>query len=90
MSEGRVAGELSVAEAEEAPVQEEKEVAKAFYNAQCCGVAFEFQTFNFSGYYYYPGYRPPVTVDRRFAISFTLAGLGTFSNFFGALGGTPR
>ena len=28
-----------------------------------------------------------VTKDRRFNISFTLAGIGTFSNLFGAFGG---
>ena len=32
----------------------------------------------------------PVPQDNRFNISFTLAGLGTFSNFFGALGGGTR
>jgi hypothetical protein len=57
-----------------------------FYNAQCCGFAAEFQTFNFSGL----GSQSPVPRDRRFNVSVTLAGLGSFSNFFGALGGTPR
>ena len=55
----------------------------AYYNAQCCGIAFEYQTYNFpqfSSIY-------PVQSDRRFNFSFTLAGLGTFSNFFGAFGG---
>jgi hypothetical protein len=56
-----------------------------FYNAQCCGMTAEFQTFNFAGVYY-PGYRPPVLVDRRFNITITLAGLGTFSNFLGFFG----
>ena len=51
----------------------------AFYNAQCCGVAFEFQKSGFSGFR-----------DRRFFMSFTLAGLGNFSPFNGALGGVPR
>ncbi len=56
----------------------------AFYNAQCCGVAFEYQTYNLSG--------TSLTVpkDRRFFISFTLAGLGNFSPFNGAMGGVPR
>ena len=55
----------------------------AFYNAQCCGVSFEFQAFNY----------PPdqsrflLPQDRRFNMSFTLAGVGSFSNFFGAFGG---
>ena len=54
-----------------------------FYNAQCCGVSFEFQSFNYpantSGFY--------LPHDRRFNMSFTLAGVGSFSNFFGAFGG---
>ena len=56
-----------------------------YYNAQCCGVAVEYQTFNFGGL----ATRARVPHDRRFNISFTLAGIGTFSNFFGALGGGP-
>lgn len=55
----------------------------AYYNAQCCGVAVEYQTWNFGQFG--PGAITPQ--DRRFNISFTLAGVGTFSNFFGALGG---
>jgi hypothetical protein len=54
----------------------------ASYMAQCCGLQFEIQNYNFppsSGY--------PVTADRRFNFGFVLAGLGTFSNFFGAFGG---
>ena len=57
-----------------------------FYNAQCCGLAFEYQTFNFggiSGFSAIPG-------DRRFFLSFTLAGLGNFSPFSGGLGAVPR
>lgn len=57
-----------------------------FYNAQCCGVAAEFQTYNFSGFQYVGGYRPPVDQDVRFSVSVTLAGLGTFSNFLGVFG----
>jgi len=53
-----------------------------YYNAQCCGVAVEYQTVNFPQSSAYP-----VPQDNRFNIAFTLAGLGTFSNFFGALGG---
>lgn len=55
------------------------------YNAQCCGVAFDFQTYN------YPELTGlvPVDHDRRLNFSFVLAGLGTFQNFFGAFGG-PR
>jgi LPS-assembly protein len=55
-----------------------------FYNAQCCGVAVEYQTYNFN----YPG--AVVPSDHRFFMSFTLAGLGNFSPFNGALGGVPR
>jgi LPS-assembly protein len=55
----------------------------AYYNVQCCGFAVEYQIYNFpagvAGF--------PVAKDRRFNFSFTLAGLGTFSNFFGAMGG---
>ena len=54
----------------------------AFYNPQCCGVSFEFQSFN------YPDSRRFLMPrDRRFNISFTLAGVGSFSNLLGAFGG---
>jgi lipopolysaccharide assembly outer membrane protein LptD (OstA) len=52
-----------------------------FYSAQCCGVTFEYQQFKFAQTV------AGVPQDRRFNIGFTLAGIGTFSNFFGALGG---
>ena len=55
----------------------------AYYNAQCCGVGFEYQTYNFQGSLV----PTAVPQDRRFNISFTLAGIGTFSNLFGAFGG---
>ena len=55
----------------------------AYYNAQCCGVAVEYQTFNFEGSFAGFG----LAQDRRFNLSFTLAGIGTFSNLFGAFGG---
>lgn len=54
----------------------------AFYNAQCCGVNFEYQSFN-----YPDNNRFLIPRDRRFNMSFTLAGVGSFSNFFGAFGG---
>jgi hypothetical protein len=57
----------------------------AYYNAQCCGLAFEFQTYNFGA-----GSLSPIPADHRFFLSFTLAGLGNFSPFNGALGGVPR
>ncbi|MEZ5287704.1 MAG: hypothetical protein R2712_23455 [Vicinamibacterales bacterium] len=53
----------------------------ANYNAQCCGIAVEYQAFN------YPGLGFAVSQDRRFNFSFTLAGIGSFSNFFGNFGG---
>jgi LPS-assembly protein len=53
-----------------------------YYNAQCCGVVLEYQTVNFQGV---AGITVPQ--DRRFNISFSLAGIGTFSNFLGALSG---
>jgi len=53
----------------------------ANYNAQCCGIAFEYQAFN------YPGLGFAVSQDRRLNFSFTLAGIGSFSNFFGSFGG---
>jgi LPS-assembly protein len=53
------------------------------YLAQCCGIQAEFQKFHFpqaiAGF--------PLTSDRRINIGFVLAGLGTFSNLFGAFGG---
>ena len=55
----------------------------AFYNAQCCGVSFEYQSYN------YPNTNQfLLPKDRRFNMSFTLAGVGSFSNFFGAFGGS--
>ena len=56
-----------------------------FYNAQCCGAAFEFQNYHFGS-----GGVSPIAADHRFFMSFTLAGLGNFSPFNGALGGVPR
>jgi hypothetical protein len=55
----------------------------AFYNAQCCGITMEFQRYNFAGF----NRSVPVSSDRRFFVSFTLAGLGNFSPFSGALSG---
>jgi LPS-assembly protein len=57
----------------------------AFYNAQCCGLAFEYQTYNYG-----VGSLSPIPADHRFFLSFTLAGLGNFSPFNGALSGVPR
>ena len=54
-----------------------------FYNTQCCGVAFEYQRYDYGGGYSYP-------VDKRFFMTFTLAGLGNFSPFTGANSGNAR
>lgn len=56
-----------------------------FYNAQCCGIAAEYQRYNYSGLASYL-----VPADHRFFLSFTLAGLGNFSPMSGGLSGTPR
>jgi LPS-assembly protein len=53
------------------------------YLAQCCGIQAEFQKFKFPQSV--PGF--PIPSDKRFNVSFILAGLGTFSNFLGAFGG---
>ncbi len=55
----------------------------AYYNSQCCGIAVEYQTFNYEGSFVAHG----ITQDHRLNVSFTLAGVGTFSNLFGAFGG---
>ena len=54
------------------------------YNAQCCGIAVEYQVHN------YPASDPRFLIpkDRRFNLSFTLAGIGTFANFLGNFGGS--
>lgn len=57
-----------------------------YYNAQCCGIGFEYQEYN------YPVHalsRFLIPQDRRFNISFSLAGIGSFSNFLGAMTGQP-
>ena len=54
----------------------------AYYNAQCCGFALEYQSYDLSRLGF-----SPVEQDNRFNFSFSLAGIGSFANFFGALGG---
>jgi LPS-assembly protein len=49
-----------------------------FYNSQCCGVAAEYQRVALPASY------RGVSVDQRFNFSFSLAGLGTFSNPLGS------
>lgn len=55
---------------------------QGFYNAQCCGIAMEYQVYNYSGL----GFATLIPQDRRFNLTFTLAGIGTFANVFGAFG----
>jgi hypothetical protein len=55
----------------------------AYYNSQCCGVAVEYQSYNYAN----AAVRVGLPEDHRFNISFTLAGIGSFSNLFGAFGG---
>jgi LPS-assembly protein len=59
------------------------QAVNATYFAQCCGFGLEFQNYNYGQL----SSSIPIPADRRFNFSFTLAGLGTFSNFFGAFGG---
>ena len=54
----------------------------AFYNSQCCGISFEYMAYNYA-----QSTNLPINKNRRFNMSFTLAGVGSFSNFFGAFGG---
>jgi LPS-assembly protein len=54
----------------------------AFYNSQCCGISFEYMAYNYA-----QATNLPINKNRRFNMSFTLAGVGSFSNFFGAFGG---
>jgi hypothetical protein len=56
----------------------------AYYNAQCCGIGLDYQTFNTPAFRGQRG-----RLDRRFNLSFTLAGIGSFSDFFGAFGVDP-
>ena len=58
----------------------------AYYNSQCCGVAVEYQSVNYGANSRAFG----IPQDHRFNLSFTLAGIGTFSNLFGAFGGQTR
>jgi hypothetical protein len=54
------------------------------YLAQCCGLTMEFQKWNYASV----GSNLAIPTDMRFNFGFILAGLGTFSNFFGAFGGS--
>jgi hypothetical protein len=50
-------------------------------NAQCCGVTFDYQILQAAQFG-----TATLPADRRFGISFSLAGLGSFSNPFGSFG----
>jgi hypothetical protein len=50
------------------------------YAAQCCGVSVDYQVVNVAPY------GVGIQTDHRFNFSFTLAGIGTFSNPWGPLG----
>lgn len=53
----------------------------ATYTAQCCGITFDYQS------YLRPQYGQLATSpERRFGVSFSLAGIGSFSNPFGSFG----
>ena len=51
------------------------------YSAQCCGINVDYQTFSFAHLSNFP-----TPTDRRFGLSFTLAGIGSFSNPLGSFG----
>ncbi len=50
-----------------------------YFNSQCCGVAVDYQSISMPLY--------GIPADRRIGISFTLAGIGSFSNPLGSFGG---
>lgn len=54
----------------------------AHYNAQCCGVGIEYRTMNI-------GRGANRIPNRSFNLMFSLAGIGSFSDFFGAFGADP-
>jgi LPS-assembly protein len=56
---------------------------RTYYNSQCCGLAFDFQTVDLS---HFGGFG--LASDRRIAIAFTLAGIGTFASPLGSFGGS--
>lgn len=50
----------------------------AYYHAQCCGFAVDYQA--------YSTLSPSIPTDHRFTVTFTLAGIGSFSPPLGAFG----
>ena len=53
-----------------------------YYNSQCCGLAVDYQMVNVSQFALSRAFQR----DRRLAITFTLAGIGSFSSPLGAFG----
>jgi hypothetical protein len=56
----------------------------AYYNAQCCGISIDYQSRGI------PAAFGASRGERTFGISFTLAGIGSFSNPLGSFGGGDR
>ncbi|MBP7776619.1 MAG: LPS-assembly protein LptD [Acidobacteria bacterium] len=80
--DGRVSGDYQIAW----DIQRQTVIRQGIvgsYNAQCCGIVMEYQEYNFGNF----GGGSSLPKDRRFNLGFTLAGVGTFSNFFGNFGG---
>lgn len=65
-------------------VQRKQQLQQRFtasYMAQCCGIAMEYQIYNLRGLQL-----SGVQQDKRFNVTFSLAGIGTFTNLLGAFG----
>ena len=65
-------------------IQRQQQLQQRFtaaYMAQCCGIAVEYQVYNLGGLGV-----SGVLQDKRFNLSFSLAGIGTFTNLLGAFG----
>ena len=65
-------------------VQRKQQIQQRFtaaYLSQCCGVAVEYQVYNLGGLGL-----SGLQQDKRFNLSFSLAGIGTFSNLLGSFG----
>jgi LPS-assembly protein len=81
MAQNRITGTYSISlDIEKGYIVSQGVIAS--YMAQCCGIQGEYHQFNYPS-----GYGLPINSDRRVNFAFVLAGLGTFSNFFGAFGG---
>jgi len=53
----------------------------AYYNAQCCGISIDYHTVTTANLGFIQ-----IPADRRFGISFSLAGIGSFANPMGSFG----